>query len=141
MSVLNGSAHVVLPGRHSMDRCSGYDPFVVLQAWVSHHRAAVGTKCHKLLCVLLCTCTAFPCRLSQLDHKDCLLHPKKCSIHSVAASLGVRTLAVGGSHPPVYQIFHIHHHNGSHPTFTPKQALVVSPAVDAQCGSLSAQQF
>ena len=38
-------------------------------------------------------------------------------------------LAVGGSDPSDCQIYQIHHHIGSHPTFTPSQSLVVCPSV------------
>lgn len=49
----------------------------------------------------------------------------------MAVSPNNTMLAVGGSDPSDCHIFNIQHHNGAHPTFTPKQVLMVGPAVDA----------
>ncbi|KAL3151622.1 hypothetical protein ABBQ38_012613 [Trebouxia sp. C0009 RCD-2024] len=47
-----------------------------------------------------------------------------CGIHTVALSPDGSMLAVGGAAPTDCQTFHIQHHNGTYPTFTPAQCLV-----------------
>lgn len=55
-----------------------------------------------------------------------------CGIHTIALSPDSSMLAVGGADPTDCQIFHVQHHHGTYPTFTPTQCLVVSLAMCVQ---------
>lgn len=124
----------MLPGQHSVRGCDGPNLSSLLQAWVNDQYVVVGTKCNQLLCV-----DAASMRMCKIPLPRKPARPQElaatsssqpgCGIHTVALSPDGSMLAVGGAAPTDCQTFHIQHHNGTYPTFTPAQCLVVCPAV------------